>query len=399
MEKRYFGKVQEVLDVPSLTEIQTRAYAEFLQEDVPRPKRMNKGLEAVLREVFPIESYDKTMSLEYLGYDLSKPRYSPEECRQLRLTYGKPFRVYLRLNKAQPVEEEVYLGEIPIMMGGGEFVINGAERVIVSQLHRSPGVDFLEEGGLEEKRLQSCRIIPERGSWIEINVTKKDAIVVRIDQSGKLPVTCLLRAMSEKLSSSSAILRAFYPTRKFNTKEPRLASKTRGMYVVEDIVGEDGKTVLLKAGERMREDAIREFRKEGGGTIELIDANADPVLLNSLAEDTTASHEDALLFLYKRLRPGNPASIQKARDLFHEKFYDTNRYRLGRVGRFRLNRKFGQELPETEMTLREGDLVNAIRYLMKLRAGEGEVMTSITSGTGGCGRSGNSPATRSARGS
>ena len=136
---------------------------------MPWQKRADQGIEGVLREIFPIESYDKTLRLEYIRYDLGKPRYEPDECRQLRLTYGRPFKVWLRLTKEQPIEEEVYLGDIPIMLGGGEFIINGAERVVVSQLHRSPGVDFvIEVEGAGDRRLHSCRIIPERGSWIEL---------------------------------------------------------------------------------------------------------------------------------------------------------------------------------------------------------------------------------------
>ena len=158
-------------------------------------KRKSQGLEAVLREIFPIESYDKQIKLDYLRYELGKPRYTPDECRQLRLTYGRPFRIWLRLNKEEPIEEEVYLGDLPVMLGGGEFIINGAERVVVSQLHRSPGVDFvLEQEGTTDRKLPSCRIIPERGSWIEINVTRKEALNVRIDQSGKFSAMTLLRA-------------------------------------------------------------------------------------------------------------------------------------------------------------------------------------------------------------
>ena len=142
------------------------------------------GLEGVLHEIFPIESYDKKISLEYIQYELGKPRYDPDECRQLRLTYGRPFRVWLRLRKdGTAVEEEVYLGDMPIMIGGGEFIINGAERVVVSQLHRSPGVDFVVDDAKPTRTCTRCRIIPERGSWIEINVTKKDTLGVRIDQS------------------------------------------------------------------------------------------------------------------------------------------------------------------------------------------------------------------------
>ncbi|HYT89211.1 MAG TPA: DNA-directed RNA polymerase subunit beta, partial [Gemmataceae bacterium] len=172
-KERNFGRYGDdrLAGVPPLTDVQTRSYDRFLQLDVPPEQRSPTGLEGVLREIFPIESYDKSLSLQYIRYELGKPRYGPDECRQLRLTYGRPFRVWLRLNKEQPVEEEVYLGDMPIMIGGGEFIINGAERVVVSQLHRSPGVDYVVETEAGERKLHSCRIIPERGSWIEINVT------------------------------------------------------------------------------------------------------------------------------------------------------------------------------------------------------------------------------------
>src|SRR5205085_1361180 len=200
----------DAVEVPPLTDVQTRSYERFLQLDIPPEKRTPTGLEGVLREIFPIESYDKTLSVQYIRYELGKPRYGPDECRQLRLTYGRPFRVWLRLNKEQPVEEEVYLGDMPIMIGGGEFIINGAERVVVSQLHRSPGVDYVVETEASERKLHSCRIIPERGSWIEINVTKKETLGVRIDQSGKFSAMTLLRAMDPTYSTDADIIAAFY---------------------------------------------------------------------------------------------------------------------------------------------------------------------------------------------
>src|SRR5689334_9118771 len=209
---RNFGRDLDAVEVPPLTDIQTKSYERFLQLDVAPEKRTPTGLEGVLREIFPIESYDKTLSLQYLKYDLGKPRYGPDECRQLRLTYGRPFRVWLRLKKEQPVEEEVYLGDMPIMIGGGEFIINGAERVVVSQLHRSPGVDYVVETEAGDRRLHSCRIIPERGSWIEVNVTKKETLGVRIDQSGKFSAMTLLRAMDAEYSSNEQIIKAFYKT-------------------------------------------------------------------------------------------------------------------------------------------------------------------------------------------
>ena len=234
-ETRRFGSGREAHIIADLTKIQTESYQAFLQEETPSEKRKDHGLEGVLREIFPIESYDKTIKLEYLRYELGKPRYTPEECRQLRLTYGKPFRVWLRLNKEQPIEEEVYLGDIPIMLGGGEFIINGAERVVVSQLHRSPGVDFvMEQEGTSDRKLPSCRIIPERGSWIELNATKRDTLSVRIDQSGKFSALTLLRAMSPKYSTDTDIIRVVLrdddrESRRWPQRRPRSKARSPSM--------------------------------------------------------------------------------------------------------------------------------------------------------------------------
>src|SRR6184192_514541 len=235
---RNFGRFGDTSEVPPLCDIQTRSYERFLQLDTPPEERTATGLEGVLREIFPIESYDKSLSLQYLKYELGKPRYGPDECRQLRLTYGRPFRVWLRLNKEQPVEEEVYLGDMPIMIGGGEFIINGAERVVVSQLHRSPGVDYVVETEAGDRKLHSCRIIPERGSWIEINVTKKDALGVRIDQSGKFSAMTLLRAMDPAYTRDEDILKAFYPTETIKVSEAT-RSRIVGSICVGDIIEPD----------------------------------------------------------------------------------------------------------------------------------------------------------------
>ncbi|MCL4125621.1 UNVERIFIED_CONTAM: hypothetical protein GTU68_060376 [Idotea baltica] len=305
-QKRVFGSGRDYRTPPDLTQIQTKSYAAFLQAENPEKRKLH-GIEGVLQEIFPIESYDKSLSLSYVRYELGKPRYTPEECRQLRMTYGQPFRVWLRLNKEQPIEEEVFLGDIPIMLGGGEFIINGAERVVVSQLHRSPGIDFVMEADTtSDRKLASCRVIPERGSWIEVNATKKDALTVRIDQSGKFSALTLLRAMDPKYSEDSDILRAFYETKK------------------------------------------------------------------SMIEDNTSSHEEALLRIYQRLRPGNPPALEKARTLFREKFFDSNRYRLGRVGRFRINRKLDLGVSEKEMTLRPEDILESIRYILELSSPGGD---------------------------
>jgi DNA-directed RNA polymerase subunit beta len=369
-EVRHFGSIRKLHQIPDLTDIQTRSYETFLQYDVPMNKRADHGIEGVLREIFPIESYDKTLKLEYLGYELGKPRYEPHECRQLRLTYGRPFRVWLRLTKEQPIEEEVYLGDMPIMLGGGEFIINGAERVVVSQLHRSPGVDFVSEIESSDRRLHSCRIIPERGSWIELNTSKKDTLSVRIDQSGKFSAMTLLRAMDPKYSLNADLIRVFYPTSNEKVVDGRSVSKIEGKIAVDDVVypssSDRAGEVILEGGQKITKNVAETICTSGLNSVEVMEDPKVPLIFNSLGEDNTNSHEEALLRIYQRLRPGNPPQLEKARALFHEKFFDTNRYRLGKVGRFRINRKLKLNVPESEMTLRPEDLIAAIRYLLSL---------------------------------
>ena len=377
-EIRHFGSGREVFVAPDLTQIQTASYEVFLQEHAASGERKDEGLESVLREIFPIESYDKQISLEYLKYELGKPRYTPDECRQLRLTYGRPFRVWLRLNKKdEPVEEEVYLGDLPVMLGGGEFIINGAERVVVSQLHRSPGVDFvMEQDTTSDRKLASCRIIPERGSWIEVNATKKDALTVRIDQSGKFSAVTLLRAMSPDFSTDADVLRTFYEVSTVKVSSGRTAAKLEGKVAVDDIVypteSERAGEIIVEAGHKITKLAAETICTSGVTKAEVMESPKVPLILNSLGEDTTSSHEEALLRIYQRLRPGNPPQLEKARTLFNEKFYDVNRYRLGRVGRFRINRKLLLGVTEEEMTLRPADLIASIKYLMELSISGGD---------------------------
>ncbi len=373
-EIRRFGSLREHHSIPDLTVIQTRSYDNFLQYEVPTSKRKDQGIESVLREIFPIESYDKNLRLEYIRYELGKPRYEPHECRQLRLTYGRPFRVWLRLTKEEPIEEEVYLGDMPIMLGGGEFIINGAERVVVSQLHRSPGVDFVADTDITDRKIHSCRIIPERGSWIELNISKKDTLTVRIDQSGKFSAMTLLRAMDPKYGQDGALLRAFYETASEKIVDGRSVSKIEGKIAVEDIVypasSERAGEIIIEAGHKITKNAAELICTSGVDKVEVMPETKVPLILNSIAEDATGSHEEALLRIYQRLRPGNPPQLEKARALFHEKFYDTNRYRLGKVGRFRINRKLGLSVNENEMTLRSEDLIASIRYLLLLTEGD-----------------------------
>jgi DNA-directed RNA polymerase subunit beta len=328
------------------------------------------GLEALLREVYPIESYDGTMKLEYLYYKLDEPRYTPDECRELRLTYGMPFRIGVRLIReghAEIPEEEIYLGEIPVMMGGGEFIVNGAERVIVSQLHRSPGVDFGIASSVGDRPLHSARIIPERGSWIELEVTKKDILLMRIDQSTKIPATTFLRALDEAYSTTDKLLDLFY-----EVKEIKLEKLLPEHYTAEPIFDEEG-VELRRAGTQIG-DAIEQILAQNWTTIRVITNAGDPLILNTIAEERldfigdVTEWQAALLKIYGRLRPGNPPQVEKAKTLFHEKFFDENRYRLGKVGRFRINRKFEMDVPEDVMRIRADDFLAVVRYIMDLRA-------------------------------
>ncbi|MBI1372223.1 MAG: DNA-directed RNA polymerase subunit beta [Phycisphaera sp.] len=377
---RDYSKRGDALAIPDLIEVQLGAYERLLQQAVadPEKRKTRQGLEGLLREIFPIESYDGTMKLEYLYYTLEGARYTPDECRELRLTYGMPFRIAVRLvreDKKEMPEEEIYLGEIPIMMGGGEFIVNGAERVIVNQLHRSPGVDFGVASSESDRPLHSARIIPERGSWIEIEVTKKDVLAMRIDQSTKIAATTFMRAMDERFSTTESLLGHFY------TVEEVPAGKLKPEhYAAAAIIDTDTGEELVGPGHQIGE-AIGKVQGSNLKKVRVISDVSDPLILNTIAAEHLESsgdhteYESALLRLYSRLRPGNPPQVDKAKQLFDEKFYDENRYRLGKVGRFRVNRKFHLDLPEDEMKLLPEDFLATLKYILDLRSSRNKAHT------------------------
>ena len=402
---RYYGKAFQSLPLPNLMVTQRKFYADFLQADVPAQERKNDGLEAVFREIFPIESYDGTVSLEYLEYQLTPPRYTPEECRQLKQTYGSPLKIRVRLNRTEPVEEWVYLGEVPLMIGGGEFIVNGAERVIVTQIQRSPGVDFSVEPHTSGKDLHSCRIIPERGSWIQVEVTSKDELVVRIDRSGKIAATMFLRALAVEeridengdiikevmLDTDADIMRTFYPVKEVELT-PKSALALEGAVLVTPIMDEEKNEPVIRTGVRLSEavcneilthfENVRQAQEQAQGkkvapakiVLEVIEKQnlRDELILNTLNADESHTHEQAIIKLYQKLRPGTPANQTKAWELFRERFFDEKRYSFGEIGRFRLNRKFGLA-DENMPTLTASDFANICYYILKLRAGEGEI--------------------------
>ena len=371
---RDYSKRGDAVAVPDLCVVQTDGYNRFLQIDKgPHERDTRFGLEALLREIFPIESYDGTMKLEYCYYTLEEPRYTSDECRELRLTYGLPFRVALQLkrqNHPDIPEEEIYLGEIPIMMGGGEFIVNGAERVIVSQLHRSPGVDFSIVSSEADRPLHSARFIPERGSWIELEVTKKDVLVMRIDQSTKMAATTFLRCLDESIASTAAILSLFHQIDELPTEKVKPEH-----WAAESIIDMETGEELVHVGCQIGEN-IEKLLNSSLKQVRVIQNPSDPLILNSVADEhleqfnevAKSEYDAALLKIYTRLRPGNPPQVEKARQLFAEKFYDENRYRLGKVGRFRINRKFDLKVPETEMFIRAEDFLRVVQYLLDLRS-------------------------------
>jgi DNA-directed RNA polymerase subunit beta len=369
---RNFSKRGDATQVPDLTQTQAEAYERFLQlSKGPEERNKNIGLEALLREVFPIESYDGTMKLEYLHYTLEEPRYTPDECRELRLTYGRPFRLAVRLHREgrpEMPEEDIYLGEFPIMMGGGEFIVNGAERVIVSQLHRSPGVDFSIVSSEGDRPLHSTRIIPERGSWIELEVTKKDVLAMRIDQSTKLAATTFLRCLDESVANTDAILSLFY-----EISTVKAEAVTPEMWAAESIIDKETGEELVHVGRQLGEAAAA-IMKSKLKSVKVIQNPSDVLILNTVAEEkleqfeAPSEYERALLKIYSKLRPGNPPQVEKAKQLFLEKFFDENRYRLGRVGRFRINRKFNLDSPEDLMFIRGEDFLRVVQYILDLRS-------------------------------
>jgi len=371
---RDYSKCGDALDIPNLVKVQQAAYERYLQQDKPFDGRVtDMGLEALLREVFPIVSYDGNMQLEYQYYKLDEPRYTPDECRELRLTYGLPFRIGVRLVRkdAQAIpEEEIYLGEIPVLMGGGEFIINGAERVIVNQLHRSPGVDFSIASAEADRPLHSARIIPERGSWIELEVTKKDVLTMRIDQSTKIPATTFLRAIDEAFSTTTKIIEVFYGIEAIKVTDLRPEHFVAAP-IIDTETGEELVPIGAQVGEKIEQILASKLK-----TVDIVANPSDMLILNTIAEERghriegmdVTEHEQALLHLYGRLRPGNPPQVDKALALFNEKFFDENRYRLGKVGRFRINRKFDLDVPEAEMKIRADDFLKVIGYILDLRS-------------------------------
>jgi len=445
--RRSFEKVAKVIDIHNLIEIQKKSYGNFLQSHVDPGKRENRGLQAVFNSVFPIEDFNQTASLQFVSYTFEKPKYEVDECRQRGMTYAAPLKVTVRLvvwdvdeeTESQNIrdikEQEVYFGELPIMTENGTFIINGTERVVVSQLHRSPGVffDSQHKTTYSGKVIFSARIIPNRGSWIDFEFDTKDLLYVRIDRRRKLPATVLLRALGY---GTEEILNYFYDTEHLHLGPERTVFKEfkadllRGQKVASEIVGPDG-TVFVKEGKKVTRAAIKKMTAAGMDRVpileeevtgleipggpkiaahDIVDMNTGEILVetnepvgeemlgairergiedfevlfidnvnvgsflrDTLLIDKIESTEEAIIEIYRRLRPGDPPTYETALAFFENLFFNDERYDLSKVGRLKMNHKLQLDVPLEQTTLSRDDIMRTVRYLIELRNGNGEV--------------------------
>jgi DNA-directed RNA polymerase subunit beta len=371
IKRKSFAKIAEAFDLPNLVEVQTKSYADFLQADVPKTKRKKKGLESVLQETFPVESVDGAIKLEYINYTLGKPKYTIEECQKRGLTFAAPLRVKLRLRTQKDIrEQEVYLGDIPLMTSSGTFIINGDERAVVSQLHRSPGICFEENMHPNGKRLYSARIIPYRGAWLEFEFDVSDCIYVNIDRRKKFSATTFLRAIG--FSTNEEILALFYDKPKKVKVEGKSSLKDcLGQFIAKEIVDDEGK-ILVPFRERIDRETVDVIVSNKIDSIEVV-STEKPEILNTLVKDRTTSTEEALIDIYRRLRPGDPPTLEAAKNLIHRLFFDPRRYDLGKVGRYILNRKLNMKKSLEDRLIDRETIITALKYLIDLKNGEGQV--------------------------
>ena len=375
-ERINFGKLREVIQPPNLIEIQINSYLDFLQKGIPEKQRKPQGLEAVFREVFPIQSYDERLTLEYVSYTLGEPKNSEIECIREGITYSVPLYVKLRLREEDFIkDEDIYMGEIPMVTERGSFIINGAERVVVSQLHRSPGIAFEVSPHPNGKLLHSFRIIPDRGTWLEVQFDNNDLLYVYLDRRRrrrKFLITTLLRSIG--YSSDIDILNLFYEIKDLKVSKALDLENVSTLVLVEDAIDAQKGVVLARAFEPLTKQIVRTFEKHDIASIRVIDTALDEgALIRALKKDPTRNEEEALKEIYKRLRPGEPPTTANAKALLKRLFFDPKRYDLGRVGRYKVNQKLGLKAELEQRILESADIVAATKYLVRLRKGEGVV--------------------------
>ena len=439
--RKFFGKIPEVAEMPNLIEVQKASYDQFLMVDEPEGGRPDEGLQAVFKSVFPISDFAGTSMLEFVKYEFEAPKFDVDECRQRDVTYAAPLKVTLRLivfdidedTQAKSIkdikEQDVYMGDMPLMTDNGTFIINGTERVIVSQMHRSPGVFFDHDKGKSHssgKLLFAARVIPYRGSWLDIEFDSKDIVHARIDRRRKIPVTSLLMALG---MDGEEILSTFYNKityrkskdhwripfnvdrfrglkavgdlvdadsgeivveqgKKITARQAKqLADKGLkaikatdedliGSYLAEDIVNYQTGEIYLEAGDEIDEKTLKVLLETGEDEIEILDIdhiNVGGYIRNTLAVDKNEGRQDALFDIYRVMRPGEPPTIDTAEAMFNSLFFDGERYDLSAVGRVKMNMRLELDCPDTVRVLRKEDILAVVKTLVELRDGKGEI--------------------------
>ena len=392
-ERINFGKIKEIIAPPNLIELQTNSYREFLQADQSPSKRKNLGLQAVFTEVFPIESYDGKCVLDFHSYEIGEPKLDWLECLREGLTFGAPLYVTFLLKEEKGTKEEkVFMGELPLMTPQGTFVINGAERVIVSQLHRSPGLAFEATQHPNGKTLHSFRIIPDRGSWYEAQFDTSDLLYVYLDRKKrrrKFLTTTFFRALSfldaeakgddskkrdaTKTGTDEEILKLFYDVEELSVKEAEKLDDLPNKVLIEDATDQEKGLVVARSFEPLSKAVVKQIAELGVTKIKVVDTTADEgIIIKCMKKDPAKNEEEALKDIYRRLRPGDPPTAANARALIKRLFFDAKRYDLGRVGRYKINQKLGIKGGDSRILTKE-DLVAATKYLLRLKKGEGSL--------------------------
>ena len=388
-ERINFGKIKEIIAPPNLIELQTNSYVEFLQLGTAPSRRKNVGLQAVFKEVFPIESYDGKCVLDYASYEIGEPKVDWLECLREGITFGAPLYVTFQLKEEKAAKEEkVFMGELPLMTPQGTFVINGAERVIVSQLHRSPGLAFEATQHANGKMLHSFRIIPDRGSWYEAQFDTGDLLYVYLDRKKrrrKFLTTTFFRALSfldvegkskegddKNRGTDEAIIKLFYDIEEMTVTKAEKLEDLQNKVLIEDAVDADKGVVVARAFEPLSKAVVKQIAEIGVSKIRVVDTTIDDgIVIKCLKKDPTKNEEEALKDIYRRLRPGDPPTAANARALIKRLFFDPKRYDLGRVGRYKITQKLGVKDANDSRILTKQDLVAATKYLLRLKKGEG----------------------------
>ena len=368
-KRKNYAKIEECYRLPNMLDIQLKSYEDFLQIGTPKSKRENRGLESAFREVFPIETPDKEYKLDYLSYNIGKPKYSISECKIRGMSYAGALRVMMRLkSKKETKEQEVYLGDIPLMTEMGTFIINGDERVVVSQLHRSPGISFEQEDHPTGKKIYSARIIPYRGAWVEFEFDINDVLYVYVDRKRKFLSTTFLRIFD--LSTDDAILKAFSGVETHELTRSSQLEKLIGETLSRDVAEKDTNIVIAEKYQKITKEIADKIWASSVRRVDVL-TKVTPEIINTLRKDDTKNKEDAMMDIYRKLRPGDPPTPESAATLVQRLFFDNKRYDLGGVGRYMLNRKLNMRVSLEEKLITPQTVVRVIQRLIDVKNGQG----------------------------